>query len=344
MVGKYFLLASAALGISLAAVNFAHADESGLSFWLPGEFGSFAAVPGVPGWSVSTFYYHPSAIGGGSKLFQQGGRIEAGLRGSGNLVGVGPGYTFETPVFGGQAAVSLLGLGGQSYGAVDATLTGPRGNTVSLARSESLTSVGDLIPLATLKWNQGVSNFMVYGTGDIPVGDYSTKRLVNLGLGHGAIDGGLGYTYLNPANKLEFIGGRGSDLQLDQLARSISERPRRPLRLGRFILSHQAAQRRSRRLSVPTGDGRPRPRSESWRVRIRGRRRRPAAQLLLPGDRQDSRVREREGLLGVRPRESSRRLERVAYRRLFARGSEVDGKSVVRKAFALVRRHRIFRF
>ena len=204
MVGKYFLLTSAALGISLAAVNFAHADESGLSFWLPGEFGSFAAVPGVPGWSVSTFYYHPSAIGGGGKLFQQGGRIEAGLRGSGNLVGVGPGYTFETPVFGGQAAVSLLGLGGQSYGAVDATLTGPRGNTVSLARSESLTSVGDLIPLATLKWNQGVSNFMVYGTGDIPVGDYSTKRLVNLGLGHGAIDGGLGYTYLNPANKLEF--------------------------------------------------------------------------------------------------------------------------------------------
>jgi len=65
-------------------------DESGLSFWLPGLFGSFAAAPGVPGWSIASFYYHPSVIGGGNKLFEQGGRIEAGLRGSGNLVGLRP--------------------------------------------------------------------------------------------------------------------------------------------------------------------------------------------------------------------------------------------------------------
>jgi hypothetical protein len=45
---------------------------------------------------------------------------------------------------------------------------------------------------------------MIYGLGDIPVGDYDSARLANLGLGHGAIDGGLGYTYLNPANRLEF--------------------------------------------------------------------------------------------------------------------------------------------
>ena len=45
---------------------------------------------------------------------------------------------------------------------------------------------------------------MVYGMGDIPVGDYNSSRLANLGLGHGAIDGGAGYTYPNPANSLEF--------------------------------------------------------------------------------------------------------------------------------------------
>ena len=39
---------------------------------------------------------------------------------------------------------------------------------------------------------------MVYGTGDIPVGDYDKTRLANLGLGHGAIDGGVGYVYLLP--------------------------------------------------------------------------------------------------------------------------------------------------
>jgi hypothetical protein len=40
--------------------------------------------------------------------------------------------------------------------------------------------------------------------GDIPVGDYHESRLANLGIGHAAIDGGVGYTYLNPSNKLEF--------------------------------------------------------------------------------------------------------------------------------------------
>ena len=33
---------------------------------------------------------------------------------------------------------------------------------------------------------------MVYGAGDIPVGDYSTNRLSNIGIGHGAIDFGAG--------------------------------------------------------------------------------------------------------------------------------------------------------
>jgi hypothetical protein len=36
--------------------------------------------------------------------------------------------------------------------------------------SDSVTGFGDLYPQATLKWNQGVNNFMVYVMGDIPVG------------------------------------------------------------------------------------------------------------------------------------------------------------------------------
>ena len=52
-------------------------------------------------------------------------------------------------------------------------------------------------------WNDGVNNFMVYGTGDIPVGAYDPNRLANLGIGHGAIDGGFGYTYFNPQSGFE---------------------------------------------------------------------------------------------------------------------------------------------
>src|SRR5579871_612023 len=197
------------VGVSLACTSVANADEGGLSFWLPGLFGSFAAAPAEPGWSIASFYYHSSVSAGGEKDFFRGGRIVAGVNGRGDLVGLGPTYTLATPVFGGQAAVSVLGVGGRNSASVDATLTGPRGNTVSGAESQSLTSIGDLFPQATLKWNQGVNNFMIYGTGDIPVGDYDESRLANLGLGHGAIDGGLGYTYLDPASRMEFSAVAG---------------------------------------------------------------------------------------------------------------------------------------
>jgi hypothetical protein len=61
----------------------------------------------------------------------------------------------------------------------------------------------------TLKWNSGVHNFMTYATGDIPVGAYDPSRIANIGIGHGAIDGGGGYTYLNPATGHTFSGVAG---------------------------------------------------------------------------------------------------------------------------------------
>jgi hypothetical protein len=40
------------------------ADEGGVSFWLPGTFGSSAAVPGQPGWSFATFGYNTNVSAG----------------------------------------------------------------------------------------------------------------------------------------------------------------------------------------------------------------------------------------------------------------------------------------
>jgi hypothetical protein len=45
---------------------------------------------------------------------------------------------------------------------------------------------------------------MAYLTGDIPVGLYSSSNLANIGLGHGALDGGVGYTYLDQTAGHEF--------------------------------------------------------------------------------------------------------------------------------------------
>jgi hypothetical protein len=87
---------------------------------------------------------------------------------------------------------------------VDATLTGPGGGVVSGSRSDSLFGVADLYPMATLKWNAGVHNFMVYTMWDLPVGSYNSNRLANIGIGHWAADAGVGYTYFNPQSGLEF--------------------------------------------------------------------------------------------------------------------------------------------
>src|SRR5262249_34059458 len=70
--------------------------------------------------------------------------------------------------------------------------------------SDSDSGFGDLYPQFALRWNAGVNNYMTYITGDIPVGSYDSTRLSNIGIGHGAIDFGGGYTYFNPQTGHEF--------------------------------------------------------------------------------------------------------------------------------------------
>src|SRR5262249_2878651 len=127
-------------------------------------------------------------------------------------------YTFATPVFGAQASVYLLGLYGRSEASLAGTLTGvltvpPLGIGIPFARSDSISDSvwgwGDLLPMFILRWNNGVHNFMTYLTGDIPVGAYDSTRLANIGLGHGALDAGAGYTYFNPQTGHEFSATLG---------------------------------------------------------------------------------------------------------------------------------------
>jgi hypothetical protein len=80
---------------------------------------------------------------------------------------------------------------------------------LSAGRTDSITGGTDLYPAASLAWNKGNDNWMTYLTGDIPAGAYQSSRLANLGIGHGAIDGGGGYTYLNDKTGLEFSGVAG---------------------------------------------------------------------------------------------------------------------------------------
>ena len=210
-------------GFLSATTSVALADESGTSFWLPGIFGSLAATPGQPGWAFAAVYYHTSVSAGAdvarSRELQIGSfnpnlnvSFNATLKANADLALLVPSYTFASPVLGGQLSVQMATIVGSTSASVNGTLMASL-PPFSLLRtdsfSDSVTGFGDLYPRASLKWNLGVHNFMTYITGDIPVGAYSSMRLANLGLGHGAIDGGAGYTYFNPATGHEFSAVTG---------------------------------------------------------------------------------------------------------------------------------------
>ena len=201
----------------------AQADEGGVSFWLPGQFGSLAAVPQTPGWSMGAVYYHASLGSSGNVAASREitvGRftptvnvnLNVNLGAQADLVLLAPTYTFATPVLGGQFAVGVTGIFGRTSASIDGTLTASAGGLTTTRTGsigDSLTGVGDLYPMASLRWNNGVNNFMTYITGDIPVGAYDSNRLSNIGLGHAAIDGGGGYTYFNPTTGHEFSAVAG---------------------------------------------------------------------------------------------------------------------------------------
>jgi hypothetical protein len=207
----------------LLSPGISRADESGISFWLPGLEGSLAATPTTPGWSIGAIYYHTSVNASGAaaaaREFQVGRfsptvniNLNLSLSGQGDLGVLAPTYTFATPLFGGQASITLAGIYGRSSASIAGTLTAAAGPIVTTRQgflADALTSYGDLYPTFKLKWNSGVNNYMVYAAGDIPVGDYNPNRLANIGMGHGAIDIGGGYTYFNPVTGDEFSGVAG---------------------------------------------------------------------------------------------------------------------------------------
>ena len=182
------------------------ADEGGVAFWLSGQFSSFAAVPATPGWSLTALPYYYSGSAGGSKSFPKGNSVATSIKSDAALLIVQPGYAPETKVLGGQP---YLGLG-FGYGR-NSTQAGLSISALGAKADQSDTVSGwlDLYPQASLAWNRGVHNWMTYLTGDIPVGTYDSQRLANLGLGHGAIDAGGGYTYLDPQTGREFSAVAG---------------------------------------------------------------------------------------------------------------------------------------
>jgi hypothetical protein len=218
--GKHAMLSATMLALAAISTvpNVANADQGGVGFWLPGLFGSLAAAPQVPGWSLGMIYIHDSVSAGANVATARAITIgqfnptlnlnlNANLKAISDLGVISPQYVFATPFLGGQAAVSLAAIYGNSSADINGTLSGTLG-PIPFSRAfdvnDSRDAFGDLFPQFTLRWNAGVNNWMTYVTGDIPVGAYDSARLANLGLGHGAIDAGAGYTYFDSKTGYEF--------------------------------------------------------------------------------------------------------------------------------------------
>ena len=133
--------------------------------------------------------------------------------------------------YSGARPVSLLG----AYGFVSTSLAGPlgrqrhRASAAAAFRSRDPTASANDMGLSGRRspaikrcaGTAGINNYMTYLTGDIPVGAYQSSRLSNLGIGHGAIDAGGGYTYFNPQTGHEFSGVLGLTYNFINPRRSI---------------------------------------------------------------------------------------------------------------------------
>ena len=211
--------------IVLSTATRSLADEGGVSLWVPGFFGSLSAIPQVPGFSFGNILYYSQVKAGGNVAFARqvsagninvnfNGNLDASIHGRAEpLYLAAPGYTFATPVLGGQFNITVAIPYGRLQSSVDATITGSfglgPGFTVGRSLTETVTGFGDLGPMASLRWNFGVHNFMTYLTGNLTTGVYHSDSIANLGIGHNAIDGGGAYTYLDPKAGHEFSATLG---------------------------------------------------------------------------------------------------------------------------------------
>ena len=212
-----------AVAVTLLANEPSAADQGGVSFWLPGTFGSLAATPLEPGWTASAIYLHSDVSAGGnvaaSRTIGFANRttnlttnLNANVKATADTLAFGPTYVFSQPVLGGQFAISGLAVYGGQHATVDANVVGalgPIGFATENSISQSLDAWGDLYLQPTLRWNNGVNNYLIYGMMNFPVGAYDPNRLVNFGLGHWSVDGGGGYTYFDPKSGWEFSAVAG---------------------------------------------------------------------------------------------------------------------------------------
>ena len=174
---------------SLVFVNIALADENGVSFWLPGQYASGAALPPSPGFGLTVLAYQYRAK---SNTTTSGVNQATSVTAQDLLLQ--PTYSFEQKILGATPSIGVTIGPGNAFTSVSAMY----GGTSVYQGNQTTYGMSDIYPVAQLYWSDRDQNhFMGYVMGGIPKGTYNSNNLANIGIGHGAIDAGGAYTYTN---------------------------------------------------------------------------------------------------------------------------------------------------
>ena len=325
---------AASCALAALAPKAALADEGGVSFWVPGFFGSLAATPQTPGFSFAIMGYHTSVSAGADVAFARQvsrgnitvpftANVDVNLKARADLALGAVTYVFTDKILGAQASFAVLVPYGRNRVEVDGTLTaaiGPIGFTVGGSREQ----LGDRIR----RCRTDVFAEMERRRSQLPClrhrqhsrsASYDQNRLANIGIGHKAFDVGGGYTYFNPQTGYEFSSVVGLTYNFENTHTQLSERHRPALGLGRLALHHQGVADRPGGLCLPAAHLRQRVGRPGRLLQVAGHGYRPADRPHLQNQRRLPGLREPQRLRRVRRRASARRLERVADLRDLAR-------------------------
>ncbi len=203
---RKFLVTLLILILSSLPVPAALATENAFGRYVPGVFAGPASeiVPPVPGFYLqsSTFYYKATVrkdlevpVGGTLKTNLSVEFFNASI--SGAWV---PDWS---PAEGVNVALSIT-LPFQTLYA--------RANVGQSSVSDRDTGLGDILFLAAIGWHNGphfaAANLGVY----MPTGSYDKDNLANIGLNCWTFSPGLAYTYVNPAQHIDFSFAGGIDI------------------------------------------------------------------------------------------------------------------------------------
>ena len=188
-------LAGVTIAVGAAPVA---ASEGGASVYLLGSGGPGAAeLPPLEGVFFANTAYHYDGQASGGRRFLVGGNLVAGLKANINADFATVLWVPSTDVAGGVLALGAALPVGVPAVDVDVVITGPRGRTASISRSEDKLIVGDPLLTAALGWKRGDWHLQGSALLNVPIGDYRAGRLANLAFHRWALDTSAAVTWAN---------------------------------------------------------------------------------------------------------------------------------------------------